>query len=71
LGWHLKEIHVTWAHLEKKRTRIQLYIQVDEELCIHTVETALGSMATQFGLHGDDVKIYCEGVRVVAVLKNP
>ncbi|GJZ61754.1 retrovirus-related pol polyprotein from transposon TNT 1-94 [Tanacetum coccineum] len=21
LGWHLEEIHVTWAHLEKKRTR--------------------------------------------------
>nr|GEV70265.1 hypothetical protein [Tanacetum cinerariifolium] len=22
LGWHLEEIHVTWAHLEKKRTRL-------------------------------------------------
>ncbi|GJW55938.1 hypothetical protein Tco_0100023 [Tanacetum coccineum] len=25
LGWHLEEIHVTWSHLEKKRTRLQLY----------------------------------------------
>ncbi|GJT66202.1 hypothetical protein Tco_1017682 [Tanacetum coccineum] len=24
-GRHLKEIHVTWAHLEKKRTRLQTY----------------------------------------------
>ncbi|GJT75832.1 hypothetical protein Tco_1042557 [Tanacetum coccineum] len=22
LGWHLEEIHVIWAHLEKKRTRL-------------------------------------------------
>ncbi|GJZ94344.1 hypothetical protein Tco_0666547 [Tanacetum coccineum] len=33
LGWILEEIHVTWAHLEKKRTRIQLCIQVDEDYC--------------------------------------
>ncbi|GJV14962.1 hypothetical protein Tco_1360285 [Tanacetum coccineum] len=25
LGWHLEEIHTTWAHLEKKRTRLRLY----------------------------------------------
>ncbi|GJY90248.1 hypothetical protein Tco_0505444 [Tanacetum coccineum] len=25
LGWNLEEIHVTWAHLEKKRTRLQTY----------------------------------------------
>ncbi|GKB40349.1 hypothetical protein Tco_0885291, partial [Tanacetum coccineum] len=31
LGWHLEDIHVTWAHLEKKRTRLQLYTKVDEE----------------------------------------
>nr|GEU42139.1 hypothetical protein [Tanacetum cinerariifolium] len=31
LGWHLEEIHVTWAHLRKKRTRLQLYTKVDEE----------------------------------------
>ncbi|GKC09436.1 hypothetical protein Tco_1001046 [Tanacetum coccineum] len=34
LGWHLEEIHVTWAHLEKKRTRLQTYTKSLEELCI-------------------------------------
>ncbi|GKF11211.1 hypothetical protein Tco_0049137 [Tanacetum coccineum] len=23
LGWHLEEIHVTWAHLEKKQARLR------------------------------------------------
>ncbi|GJV65833.1 hypothetical protein Tco_1476661 [Tanacetum coccineum] len=23
--WHLKDLHVTWAHLEKKRTRLLTY----------------------------------------------
>ncbi|GJT96220.1 hypothetical protein Tco_1091738 [Tanacetum coccineum] len=31
LGWLLEEIHVTWAHLEKKWTRLQLYIKSLEE----------------------------------------
>ncbi|GJU74906.1 hypothetical protein Tco_1266311 [Tanacetum coccineum] len=31
LGWLLEEIHVTWAHLEKKRKRVQLYTKSDEE----------------------------------------
>ncbi|GKD34161.1 hypothetical protein Tco_1249670 [Tanacetum coccineum] len=39
LGWHLEEIHVTWAHLEKKRTRLQTYTKSLEELCIQRVET--------------------------------
>ncbi|GKC99728.1 hypothetical protein Tco_1170003 [Tanacetum coccineum] len=37
---HLEEIHVTWAHLEKKRTRLLLYTIYLEELCIQSVETA-------------------------------
>ncbi|GKB74121.1 hypothetical protein Tco_0935533 [Tanacetum coccineum] len=40
LGWHLEEIHVTWAHLEKKRTRLRLYTIYLEELCIQSMETA-------------------------------
>ncbi|GJT84070.1 hypothetical protein Tco_1058412 [Tanacetum coccineum] len=28
----LEDIHVTWAHLEKKQTRLQLYTKVDEEI---------------------------------------
>ncbi|GJY10341.1 hypothetical protein Tco_0378526 [Tanacetum coccineum] len=40
LGWHLEEIHVTWAHLEKKQTRLRTYIKSLVELCIQRVETA-------------------------------
>ncbi|GJV10617.1 hypothetical protein Tco_1352158 [Tanacetum coccineum] len=40
LGWHLKEIHVTWAHLEKKQTRLRLYTKNYEELCTQSLETA-------------------------------
>ncbi|GKB37396.1 hypothetical protein Tco_0882338 [Tanacetum coccineum] len=35
LGWHLEEIHVTWAHLEKKWTRLRLYTISFEET-VHT-----------------------------------
>ncbi|GKD96164.1 hypothetical protein Tco_1380061, partial [Tanacetum coccineum] len=31
IGWHLEEMHVTWAHLDKKHTRLQLYTKVNEE----------------------------------------
>nr|GEV28855.1 hypothetical protein [Tanacetum cinerariifolium] len=40
LGWHLEEIHVTWAHLEKKRTRLRLYTKSLKKLYIQSVETA-------------------------------
>ncbi|GJT81162.1 hypothetical protein Tco_1055504 [Tanacetum coccineum] len=40
LGWNLEEIHVTWAHLEKKQTRLQTYTKSLKELCIQRVETA-------------------------------
>ncbi|GJX79701.1 hypothetical protein Tco_0327850 [Tanacetum coccineum] len=32
LGWLLEEIHVTWAHLEKKRTRLQTYTKSFKDL---------------------------------------
>ncbi|GKA71729.1 hypothetical protein Tco_0777868 [Tanacetum coccineum] len=41
LGWILEEIHVTWAHLEKKQTRLRLYTKSLKKLCIQSVETAL------------------------------
>ncbi|GJU39870.1 hypothetical protein Tco_1192827 [Tanacetum coccineum] len=40
LGWHLEEIHVTWAHLEKKRTRLRTYTKSLKESCSQSVETA-------------------------------
>ncbi|GJV54781.1 zinc finger, CCHC-type containing protein [Tanacetum coccineum] len=47
---HLEEIHVTWAHLEKKQTKLRLYTIYLEELCIQSVETALRLLS-------DDVRI--------------
>nr|GEU38772.1 hypothetical protein [Tanacetum cinerariifolium] len=35
LEWHLEEIHVTWAHLGKKQTRLRLYTKSFEET-VHT-----------------------------------
>ncbi|GKB69075.1 hypothetical protein Tco_0930487 [Tanacetum coccineum] len=40
LEWLLEEIHVTWAHLEKKQTRLRTYTKSLKELCIQSVETA-------------------------------
>ncbi|GJY22627.1 protein FAR1-related sequence 5 [Tanacetum coccineum] len=40
LGWLLKEIHVTWAHLKKKWTRLETYTKSLEDLCIQYAETA-------------------------------
>ncbi|GJU30725.1 hypothetical protein Tco_1174314 [Tanacetum coccineum] len=52
LGWHLEEIHVTWAHLEKKRTRLRLYTKYLEEPRIQSVETACQYKAMASYLHG-------------------
>nr|GEV97821.1 RNA-directed DNA polymerase [Tanacetum cinerariifolium] len=40
LGWLLEKIRVTWAHLEKKRTRLRTYTKSLEDLCIQWLETA-------------------------------
>ncbi|GJW29406.1 hypothetical protein Tco_0046281 [Tanacetum coccineum] len=40
LGWHWEEMRVTWAHLEKKRTRLRTYTKSLEESCSQSVETA-------------------------------
>ncbi|GJX24914.1 hypothetical protein Tco_0231210 [Tanacetum coccineum] len=32
LGWHLKEIHVTLAHLEKKQTRLRTCTKIQQEV---------------------------------------
>ncbi|GKD81451.1 zinc finger, CCHC-type containing protein [Tanacetum coccineum] len=40
IGRHLEEIHVTWAHLEKKRTRLRTNTKTLEDLCSQRLETA-------------------------------
>ncbi|GJU36027.1 hypothetical protein Tco_1184381 [Tanacetum coccineum] len=44
LAWHLEEIHVTWAYLEKKRTSLQLYTKSLEE----TMHTERGDGVADF-----------------------
>ncbi|GJS23815.1 retrovirus-related pol polyprotein from transposon TNT 1-94 [Tanacetum coccineum] len=39
-GRHLEGIHMTWAHLEKKRTRLQTNTKTLEDLCSQQLETA-------------------------------
>ncbi|GJS47354.1 hypothetical protein Tco_0597475 [Tanacetum coccineum] len=39
-GRHLEEIHVTWAHLEKKRTRLRTNTKTLEDLCSQSLATA-------------------------------
>ncbi|GJW80335.1 retrovirus-related pol polyprotein from transposon TNT 1-94 [Tanacetum coccineum] len=39
-GRHLEEIHVTWAHLEKKQTRLGTKTKTLENLCSQSLETA-------------------------------
>ncbi|GJY04179.1 reverse transcriptase domain-containing protein [Tanacetum coccineum] len=37
---HLDELHVTWAHLEKKQTRLRTNTKTLEDLCSQSLETA-------------------------------
>ncbi|GKE19098.1 hypothetical protein Tco_1426675 [Tanacetum coccineum] len=55
LGWHLEKIHVTWAHLGKKQTRLQLYTKVDEEIAIQWLDTASQLFVTMSEHQRDDV----------------
>ncbi|GKA37149.1 hypothetical protein Tco_0723714 [Tanacetum coccineum] len=36
-GRHLEEIHVTWAHLEKKRTRLRTYTNISQDYVLKGV----------------------------------
>ncbi|GJV72218.1 hypothetical protein Tco_1492213 [Tanacetum coccineum] len=56
LGWLLEEIHLTWAHLEKKRTRLRLYTKFLKETIIQAVETALPTTTTMLELDQDGVR---------------
>nr|GEW96888.1 hypothetical protein [Tanacetum cinerariifolium] len=56
LGWHLEEIHVTWAHLEKKQTRLRLYTRNHQE-----TYTERGDGVAIIKRRRQDLQ--CEGVR--------
>ncbi|GKC74562.1 hypothetical protein Tco_1120445, partial [Tanacetum coccineum] len=38
-GWHLDDLHVTWAHLEKKWTRLRTNTKILEDISLQTLET--------------------------------
>ncbi|GJT45128.1 hypothetical protein Tco_0953843 [Tanacetum coccineum] len=40
LEWHLEEIHVTWAYLDKKQTRLRTYTKSMKKYYSQSVETA-------------------------------
>ncbi|GJZ13886.1 hypothetical protein Tco_0549116 [Tanacetum coccineum] len=56
LEWILEEIHVTWAHLEKKQTRLRLYTKSLEEIIIQMGETASPDLTTASELDQDGVR---------------
>ncbi|GKE10077.1 hypothetical protein Tco_1413628 [Tanacetum coccineum] len=56
LGWHSEEIHVTWANLEKKRTRLQTYTKSLEELCIERGDDVTCIKRRRRDLSSDDVR---------------
>ncbi|GJR19505.1 putative reverse transcriptase domain-containing protein [Tanacetum coccineum] len=43
-GRQLEEIHVTWAHLEKKQTRLRTNTKTLEDLCSQSLETVLPTL---------------------------
>ncbi|GJT86452.1 MAK10-like protein [Tanacetum coccineum] len=58
LGWHLEEIHVTWAHLEKKQTRLQTCTKIHQEvLFLKRGDGVAGIKRRRRDLSGDGVWI--------------
>ncbi|GJY82104.1 hypothetical protein Tco_0494855 [Tanacetum coccineum] len=58
LGWHLEEIHVTWAHLEKKWTRLQACTKIHQEvLFLERGDNVAGIKRRRRDLSGDGVWI--------------
>ncbi|GJV81141.1 retrovirus-related pol polyprotein from transposon TNT 1-94 [Tanacetum coccineum] len=50
-GRHSYELHVTWAHLEKKRIRLRTNTKTLEDLCSQTLETASQAKHDAFITH--------------------
>ncbi|GJU78316.1 hypothetical protein Tco_1275386 [Tanacetum coccineum] len=73
-GRHLDELHVTWTHLEKKRTRLQTNTKTLKDLCSQSLETASQAIHDAVtthqvtasslwakvirGIHGEDGKLH-------------
>ncbi|GJY90154.1 hypothetical protein Tco_0505350 [Tanacetum coccineum] len=66
---HWKEIHVTWAQLEKKRDKDTTLHDLDGALDLQGMETASRFLSTSSKLEGDDFTILSDDV-TVAYLKK-
>ncbi|GKA65369.1 reverse transcriptase domain-containing protein [Tanacetum coccineum] len=56
LGWHLEEIHVTWAHLEKKLTRLRTCTKIHQEVLFSKHgDGVAGIKRRRRDLSGDDI----------------
>ncbi|GJW60524.1 hypothetical protein Tco_0109859, partial [Tanacetum coccineum] len=60
----LEEIHVTWAHLEKKRTRLQNLHQSLLKNSIQCLETASPTLATTLEPPRDDIRMKDYSLRI-------
>ncbi|GJR04345.1 putative reverse transcriptase domain-containing protein [Tanacetum coccineum] len=56
LGWHLEEIHMTWAHSEKKRTRLRTHTKSLEIVHTEYGDGVAGFKQHRRDLSSDDVK---------------
>ncbi|GKB98831.1 putative reverse transcriptase domain-containing protein, partial [Tanacetum coccineum] len=63
-GRHLEEIHVTWAHLEKKRTRLQTYTNISQDYVLRAGDGIL------YRVDGGDFYEICDDLRFI-VINNP
>ncbi|GJW76281.1 hypothetical protein Tco_0137963 [Tanacetum coccineum] len=59
LGWHLEEIHMTWAHLEKKRTRLRTCTKIHQEVLFSERETAVPEVIKR---PRSDYLVMCSGL---------
>ncbi|GJT06122.1 hypothetical protein Tco_0840584 [Tanacetum coccineum] len=50
-GLHLDDLHMTWAHLEKKRTRLRTNTMILEDLSLQTLETASEAIQDAVAAH--------------------
>ncbi|GJZ15794.1 hypothetical protein Tco_0551471 [Tanacetum coccineum] len=55
-GRHLEEIHVTWAHLEKKQTRLRTYTNISQDYTLSSWRRLGGGEGTLGGGDIDEFK---------------
>nr|GEW87975.1 hypothetical protein [Tanacetum cinerariifolium] len=55
-GWHLEEIDMTWAHLEKKRTKLRTYTNYREENPNSDWRRRCNSLRRRQKIQGDTVR---------------